>query len=54
MKKSFIETLVDLPAEPVMKLVLSLTAISLRLPDMYDSLQTFLQESFIGDWYLGV
>ena len=43
-----IETLIDLPAEPIMKLVPHLTAIRasifLRLPDMYNSLQIFLQE----------
>ena len=43
------ETLVDLPAEPTMELVSSLTAmrasLSLRSPDVYDQLQFFLHES---------
>ena len=43
------ETLIDLPAEPTMKLVPSLTAIRallfLRSLDLYNPLQIFLQET---------
>jgi len=43
-----IETLVDLPTEPTMELVSFFTAkratLSLRSPDVYNSLQIFLQE----------
>jgi len=48
-KKFPIETLINLAAEPTMKLVPSLvfirTSLSLRLPDVYDPLQIFLHET---------
>ena len=49
-KEHLIETLVNLPMEPTMES--SLTTISLRSPDVYDSLQIFLQE--IGSLEIGV
>ena len=55
-----IETLVDLPipVKPTMELVQSLTtmrtSLSLRLPDVYDSLQIFLQERITWDWCLNI
>jgi len=49
-----IETHVDLPAEPIMKLSLSIMRVllSLRSPVIYDPLQIFLQE--IGDLVCGL
>ena len=48
-EEPLIETLVDLPAEPTMDLVPSLTtmraSLFLRLSDVYDPLQVFLQET---------
>jgi len=44
-EEPFIETLVDLPPELTMKLMSFLIVICLRLPDMYDPLQIFLQET---------
>ena len=44
-KESLIETIVDLPVEPTMELVPSLTAISLRSLNVYDPLQIFLQKT---------
>ena len=48
-----IGTLVDLPAESTMKLLLSSPAmripVSLRSPDLYDPLQIFLQDRVIED-----
>ena len=44
-----IDTLVKLPPDPTMELVSSLvvmkTSLSLRVPDVYDPLQIFLQET---------
>jgi len=40
-----IDTLMKLLVEPTMELVPSLTAIPLRSPDIYDSLQIFLQKT---------
>jgi len=41
----YIGTLVELLVEPIVELVLYLTAIPLRSPDIYDLLQIFLQET---------
>ena len=43
--EELINTLVELLVEPIMELVPSLIAILLRSPDIYDSLQIFLQET---------
>jgi len=44
-EESLMETPVDLPVESIINLVLSLTAISLKSPDIYDQLHIFLQET---------
>ena len=41
-EESFIENLIELPLEPTIELVSSLTAILLRSPDVYDPSQIFL------------
>ena len=56
--KSLTETPLDLLAEPIMELLLSSPVIraplSLRLPDVYDPLQIFLNEASsqsLASWY---
>ena len=44
-EEPLIETLVELPVEPIMELVPSLTAIPLSSPDVYNPMQIFLQET---------
>jgi len=49
MKVPLIEIHVDLPATPTMELVPSLTAISLRSPNVYDLWQVFLRRQVRRD-----